>query len=760
MTSESQLALFRSCLHITPHLLRTRGSTLTCAKLLVIARLVHKVLAASTDKTVLKTLSTRLANARQKLLRLIDRRFTKLTVTNQDLVECMTAFALTTSSTPSDVLKHFLSIRLSALGHTEDDQAVQTSLPRRISLLVHTFRDVKACFPELVTTSLKLLGTSPLLEDEALLHLDELRLDIHLRWLPDDIRNFTPYTRHDELNRSKTSEVLLKWSQHAYDALIVAAEHDIRAVPDLKDVLVLRREVITSWLSAARLARGTRWRDTLSRLRSLFVRQSQSLIEEYAKDLRLSISNAVIRTVDEWQQETKGSSTRTDLWSQSLSSMELSGGAAEFRRSIIECRTGSNEAIVRLIEALGNGRRQVEEIREVLKMAKDIKWEYDDDDDDDEDEEGTPILALSKTDPMELNSTCHTAYSTIITELEGLLQAQYREQTPSFESANSPGPFLVRSLRETRYHLPRLLQDPQKTSTKGLFCMDLVRQLQTNLAESMTAKGESMFKTSLSAVIDSRHNVQSLWIGSPPLPIQPATATMKYLRQLVKDMESMGTDLWSIDALIELKIVQQSSIANRIDVKLAALDDIVSNQHAREPLSNGTQHVNEENDTETAKPADVTPESKDTHAEQTSSETADRRESVLETLGIPNGKTGDDNEESSTDRDMDKVPQPTEEAPSNHLTARKRSLSAQTATGQPTQITAKLVQLYFDVLYLDAALSHQPEPSTGEVPALQALARKLKSKADLDEMAESRISKSVSEYWRRTYLLFGLLVGQ
>ena len=70
---------------------------------------------------------------------------------------------------------------------------------------------------------------------------------------------------------------------------------------------------------------------------------------------------------------------------------------------------------------------------------------------------------------------------------------------------------------------------------------------------------------------------------------------------------------------------------------------------------------------------------------------------------------------------------------------------AQTSQGSPNKDLH--IQRAFDALYLARALS-APEDS------------KLVATADLDEAARQRLAKSANEYWKRTYLLFGLLAPQ
>ncbi|KAK3064356.1 hypothetical protein LTS18_007952, partial [Coniosporium uncinatum] len=66
--------------------------------------------------------------------------------------------------------------------------------------------------------------------------------------------------------------------------------------------------------------------------------------------------------------------------------------------------------------------------------------------------------------------------------------------------------------------------------------------------------------------------------------------------------------------------------------------------------------------------------------------------------------------------------------------------------------TDKLTQLLFDVCYLQRALSSTES-------ALHDLAEKLRMEAAVGQAELERLRKSAAEYWKRTYLLFGLLAA-
>ena len=234
------------------NLLRNDQSTLLAAKLLVLSRLLHKSLSQRADTlSSLERLGSRLAGLRQKLLRHLDRRLSRQSVGREAIVEDLTAFSLASSSSPSQVLVHFQHLRAIAIRKSQPDNRtdVQESIQQRLQLFLTSLRDIRGVFPELLGASLKLLGATSLLSDDAIFKLDELNLDLHERWFGDEIKNYTPWTRHDELSRTKTGELLEAWSREALDSLANSIEGDLAQESDIQKLVEIRKETLQSWLS-------------------------------------------------------------------------------------------------------------------------------------------------------------------------------------------------------------------------------------------------------------------------------------------------------------------------------------------------------------------------------------------------------------------------------------------------------------------------------------------------------------------------------
>lgn len=109
----SQLSVLRNAPLVMTRLMKREGSYLLIAKVLVISRLLHKALSQSAAKPpIVDQLWERLLSVRRKLLRRIDKRLSSSNGETATLVESMCAYALATSSTPTETLHHFHKMRL------------------------------------------------------------------------------------------------------------------------------------------------------------------------------------------------------------------------------------------------------------------------------------------------------------------------------------------------------------------------------------------------------------------------------------------------------------------------------------------------------------------------------------------------------------------------------------------------------------------------------------------------------------------------
>ena len=181
----------------------------------MISRLLHtKLSKRSTPVPYLETLRNRLAVLRRKLLLRIDHRFKVIDVSREALLESMCAFVLATSSSPTDVVRHFHHLRLEAIaecmqhGMKKEDGALQA-----LRLYVKTLKDSQTLLPGQLAYGLERLKAVSIFKSNDLHSLIELNLDVYERWIDEDIKSFTPYVRHDDLSKIEAEKLLKQWAR-------------------------------------------------------------------------------------------------------------------------------------------------------------------------------------------------------------------------------------------------------------------------------------------------------------------------------------------------------------------------------------------------------------------------------------------------------------------------------------------------------------------------------------------------------------------
>lgn len=708
------------------------------AKLLVLSRLLHKSLSAQEDiPPTLNGLGTRLVSLRQKLLRHVDRRLVLPNSENSVLIEDLTAFSLATSSGPSEVLIHFQHLRANAISELrrESDCQPRKSILERLRLYLDSIRESRAIFPDLLGGSLRVLGARALLQDPTIAGSDDLNLGVHERWLGDDVRNYTPWTRHEQLSKAKTQFSVKQWSTDKLNLLAKSVEDDIAHEQDVSQIAAIRKEALQAWLSARSIAQGLDARQSLLQLRKPFIGRIEGVIARTSKLFENAIYSSMISIVE--QGHLLSGKVSPSLWDQSNPLPDLSDGAVPLRNAVVQRRTGHNGLVTSVLVAHDQHLSEVEKLQAAIKEMRDIRWDDDFDEDEDEDDvEGTDSIlkTLSRRDPQQLHDALRTKMLNAIASIQAHLSA-YLTSNPEHlkcDSAASPGIPIYRSLRALRQRLPHLLRsltasDQSPSPGEDLFCPSLVNTLQDNLAASVREATFPVLNTSLSKFSAAKTlPIRALWDnGRPALPIQPSPMAFRYLQAVMRKMQELGMDLWSPDCVGELKVELNAQVEKEMR---GCVEDCISKRDgatAKEPPS-------EVADGDEEKEAEKSPPKDDTSGAQEDSDTL-----------VPPDGNGDGDEDGKP-------------------TTREASRDSQT-----TQLhITKSIQLFFDTLYLREALSPPSQPAARpddddkEAGLIETLMRESGLEGEGEEAAMKRLRKGAGEYWRRTYAVFGLLAAE
>ena len=691
----SQMAVLKSCPEAISRLLRKPSSVLLAAKVLVVSRLLHMKL-SQRPKVLpyLELLRNRLGGHRRRLLAIIDKQMKSLDPSSDVLIGAMCAFALATSSSPIDVLRHFHHARLEAMGEEVRNKSInQEGILGAMQVYIRTLRDTRGSFPTVIAQALENLKSRPLFQNHDLHALIELNLDLHGRWIGDDIRTFTPYIRLDDLQRSKSEEMLSQWAKRGLLSLINDLRENLGNFADTLKVMDLRKQLLELWFSSQHQCRSIESSKVVDGLRDAFNSRWKSLIQTQTQSLEKV--GSTIRMIAESRPNGIARDSQS-LWDSSMLSMDITNGAKAFRESLIARYQGNDEAFQVVSKEYTEWLQRTQSIEATIARARAIRWEDNMADLDEVDDILNDKQALlSEDDPRSLQEHYSNAVQTAFGELEISI-----DTATKVLGENKDGPsavLLLRCWRDLRQRMPNSYGD----HTLGLAS---IAQLQKVLVSSaldvpMQHGRHCVRKASGASKVPGR----LLWDGDPPLPILPSPWAFRLLREVVRSMAALGNDVWGIDAIDGLKGELRSSML-KIMVELESSRP-ESNGHAVELDENG--------------------------------------QGVLGDQDVP-----EQDRLVSSDTDPGSYTEPTR----THKSLINGDVHEPYARGTVSDVK---MQQAFDMLYLSCAT--RTTRSDQREDGVESMLLKGMTDLDMRPESSKRMKKGAEEYWKRTSLLFALL---
>ncbi|QIX02040.1 hypothetical protein AMS68_007557 [Peltaster fructicola] len=395
--------------------------------------------------------------------------------------------------------------------------------------------------------------------------------------------------------------------------------------------------------------------------------------------------------------------TRPSIWSLAQDDIDLSSGGMSFRKAVLRQRSGRDASIDRVLAPFDTWRSRLEAFWSNVEAMRAAKWdEYLDIDlDDGDDEDAVPYQdVLSKQDAARLQKRLHIDVRDAIKD--GLQRVEVAMQ----KNTGQPQ-FYLRLIRELHDQQLQLAQAIGLQDVQELARHDLSRELHSQLAKTIADHGIETLRSAYTR----RHFVPvDLWEGSPKLPLQPLPATFKFVMSIQQEMATIGEDVWSTAAVLVLK-----------DAVQLLLRDLLSTAIIVPTTSDASTAI--EPSGERGKDNAV--------ADETSDEAA---------KAMPNNEqasevvTGTDSTQGATSGEA------TDETSVTKL-----------ADENPVSLDLDNTQRLFDGYYLAKVFC------TSKSSELDAALKALKERTALDANDVQRLERYASDYWKKTFLLFGLL---
>lgn len=205
------------------------------------------------------------------------------------------------------MLRHFLYLRSSALSSLLTSPNPDTVL-KLVALFNKTLEDANAIFPRQLSDALVALKARSLLQDSEVAALPELGLDINSPWLPEDIRGFIPWVRHDDLEAPRVRELVRLWAEKEVAKLNEGLKAYLDAIDCVASIVKLRREILVSWRSGSQVRRkilSDANEGGSETLRNIVMARAIAVMKSVAEDL-CRVSEKIEQLLGEAESEPEG----------------------------------------------------------------------------------------------------------------------------------------------------------------------------------------------------------------------------------------------------------------------------------------------------------------------------------------------------------------------------------------------------------------------------------------------------------------------
>ena len=549
--------LLRKCRSTIAKLLRQHGSTLLAAKVLALSRLLHKSLSQSeTVSPLLVSLYEQLSTLRRRVLRRLDQGLLNSRSTLNDVVGAICAFCLATSSSPSDALQHFQHLRLENIRNQmciEGD--VRGNTLKAFRYYVHSLRSTKALLGRQLSEALRGLRNQPIIQDQAILDLEEFDLATVQRWVPVEIRNFVPFIKHTDPTQLNAESVITQWSKKAFEQYTEALTQHLRSLEKVSEALELRKSILEFWLPIYVSTPSHSPSEILEAIRRIIGDQVNSFILRDAgllSDVSLNIESSVDGgSLNE-------ATTSRLLWDEGFVTMPLGKGGSAFKQELRRRYLNTSDKLAGLLESLETWIASVQATRTVINQLRNDRWQDLIQEDEDDDEAGAVIAEkLQKEDPDQWIEGQNIALRDALGTLQQHVQEMAEALKGKGQRTQDSVIFLLRLIREGRGRISSAFPGADLETLDAT-----VPHLHILLANLVLMRLPiTRLRLNQSQLLADQH----LWEGTPPLPAQPSLRAFKLLRDVCNIMSELGFDLWTPAAVDAVKVdVQEAIVSGRL----------------------------------------------------------------------------------------------------------------------------------------------------------------------------------------------------
>ncbi|KAK6534654.1 hypothetical protein TWF281_005960 [Arthrobotrys megalospora] len=572
----AELAVLSNCPVAISRTLTRDKSPLVAAKLYILARLLRRSVSEKIKSPFIISLERQLSNLRVTILRDLEHELCRLDTDSSKILQCLGAYSLITSSSASDTFMHFQSLRLNAvISLLRQDTVSAETILEAIRLVNENLRLSTQLFPRRLSDTLTALKIKPLFQEPDINNIMELNMTVHGHWISESIRKYTPWLKTDDLSNDSCKAEISSKLGTTLRAIFDGLEKAVKVVNKVESLVQIRHNILAA-------SRGVMGRT--SDLNSDDLNQSLTRIREIVNTRIREVLNGDIGGIgvlgSEMSKLVTDNATAKKRepvsWSSMLSSFENAKGGRNLK-AMVRAVNHSDKSGLRAIRL--HHAKWVSNIANnyinIKKMGEEKDWDPDNDDDDDIDSPES-LKEMNNTDTQALLSTYSEGLLEGYRLLETNLSTLVDEMRQAGEGAESPQP-IENACIALRFITIIRNTSPQHDNTViidlGWFGNDITSRLYDFLAKGVAKKALRGFGKDISKrKWASDVSFDSLWEGSPKLPIQPSPLVFKFLRALVQSMNEVGADVWCRGAADTLKRSVAKSIWEELEASLTSAE--------------------------------------------------------------------------------------------------------------------------------------------------------------------------------------------
>lgn len=537
-SSIAQLRLLQRCCSVAGVAL-TNSSTLQCARLVVVARLLSKSLSdQQAGFKSLDSLVNKIVSLRRRLLRLIDSQLASPTVTNSQLTELICAYCLTTSASSVDAFKHTQHLRLEKLRQKlERDIVSSATVIQGLRYQLASLQTLKTLLGRPMSEALSNLQRVAILDDQYLNQIESLDLRGMRKLIPEEIRAFVPYFKRASPTASEADELLVSWSFEATKVLIKGLQQHLSGDVHITNVLALRNDLYNLSLPLYFTIAGGR--EIQAKLRKSLNDRVEELCQIQAGRLS-ELGEELVNT-------SAHTSTLKSMWQPEIAKASVDKGAAVFLHRIKSHHSGVGGDLAKIIKLLHSWISSVKDILAHFEELRIIRWRdvVEEPDDDEEEEVNSLINDLSQNDPRNFSSHLQKRLRLAIIDLDQIFEGKMLESLKEDSLAAENAVALLRAIRESS----RLLRTAFPVDSALPKTEAVIPQLHQLIAKEITCR------------LEAAMNSNSIPSSNTLPENMPSPRAFQTLRKLCDVMSELaGIDIWSRVAVRAIKVAIREKI--------------------------------------------------------------------------------------------------------------------------------------------------------------------------------------------------------